>query len=73
MKCPHFRRLDAIWGCRPNNKPVITVDTLQPPSESAAALLLLAGEAATTTATGTASGSASDDDDNLKLIDHPSS
>jgi hypothetical protein len=28
-KCIHFWRLDAIWGQRPNSKPVITVDTLQ--------------------------------------------
>ena len=31
-KCPHFWKLDAIWGSRPNNKPVAIVETLQPPS-----------------------------------------
>ena len=72
QELPSLLEARCDWGCRPKNKPVIAVDTLQPPSESATALLLPADEAATTTATGTTSGSASDDD-NLKLIDRPSS
>ena len=32
-KCLHFWKLDAIWGSRPNNRPVAIVETLQPPSE----------------------------------------
>ena len=53
-KCPHFWKLDAIWGSRPNNKPVAIVETLQPPSEPTIPVdpSLLIDEIATGGATG---------------------
>ena len=57
----HFWRLDAIWGCRPNNKPVTAVETLQ--TSSTPAFLLPASGAATTTVTTTATASASTSED----------
>ena len=52
-----------FWGCRPNNKPVTAVETLQTPSIPA--LLPPADETAITTVsiTATVSASASEDDD----------
>ena len=53
-RCLYFWKLDAIWGSRPNNKPVAVVETLQPPSESIIPVdpSLLIDEIATGGATG---------------------
>ena len=37
---PSLLKIDAIWGFRPNNKPVTALDTL-PPSTTALPVLLL--------------------------------
>ena len=56
---PSLGRLDAIWSCRPNNKPVTAVDTLLPASTVALPVLLLVGKATT----GSAGASEGDNDD----------
>jgi hypothetical protein len=73
-KCLHFWKLDAIWGCRPNNKPVAAVETLQPPSESTMPVdpSLLIDEIATGGATGSEGDNASDEGGASLSVTQPS-
>ena len=69
-KCPHFWKLDAIWGSRPNNKPVAIVETLQPPSEPTIPVdpSLLIDEIATGGATGSEPEDDNDSDGGLRGV-----